>query len=83
MKNSLIANGCVIEGSVENSVLFRGVYVAKGVHIKNSLIMQDSEIFQNTLLEHVIIDKQVQIRSGRKLMGDKDFPVIIRKGAIL
>ena len=83
VKNSLIANGCVIEGSVENSVLFRGVYVAKGVHIKNSLIMQDSEIFQNTLLEHVIIDKQVQIRSGRKLMGDKDFPVIIRKGAIL
>jgi glucose-1-phosphate adenylyltransferase len=83
IQNSLVANGCIIEGSVENSVLFRSVYIAKGAKIKNCIIMQDSEISQDVELENVIIDKLVQIRPGRRLIGDVEFPVIIRKGAIL
>ncbi len=83
VKNSLIANGCVIEGEVENSVLSRGVYVGKGAKIRNSIIMQNSEVNQNADLEYVILDKSVNIRQGRKLIGNEVFPVIIRKGAIV
>lgn len=83
VKNSLVANGCIIEGEVENSVLFRGVYVGKGTKIKNSIIMQNSEIYNNSDLEYVILDKSVNIRQGRRLIGDEVFPVIIRKGAIV
>ena len=83
MKNSLIANGCIIEGEVENSILFRGVYVGKGTKIKNSIIMKNSEIYNNSDLEYVILDKSVNIRQGRRLIGDEGFPVIIRKGAIV
>ncbi|MEI6100579.1 MAG: glucose-1-phosphate adenylyltransferase subunit GlgD [Eubacteriales bacterium] len=83
VQNSFVANGCIIGGHVENSVLFRGVYVDRGAKIKNCIIMQDSEISQDADLEYVIIDKMVQIRPGRRLIGDADFPVIIRKGAIL
>ncbi len=83
VSNSLIANGCVIEGTVEDSILFRGVYVGRGTTIKGSIIMQDSEIFQNCTLEDVVLDKKVHIRSGRRLVGDKNYPVIIKKGAIV
>ncbi len=83
VKNSLVANGCIIEGEVEDSVLFRSVYVGKGAKIKNSIIMQDSEVYNNSDLEYVILDKSVNIRQGRRLVGDKVFPVIIRKGAIV
>jgi glucose-1-phosphate adenylyltransferase len=83
VQNSFVANGCIIGGHVENSVLFRGVFVAPGAKIKNCIIMQDSEISTDADLEYVIIDKLVQIRQGRRLIGDADFPVIIRKGAIL
>jgi glucose-1-phosphate adenylyltransferase len=83
IQNSLVANGCIVEGEVEDSVLFRSVNIARGAKIKNCIIMQDSEIAQDVNLEHVIIDKRVQIRPGRRLIGDSEFPVIIRKGAIL
>ncbi len=83
VKNSLIANGCIIEGTVENSVLFRSIYVGKGTTIKDSIIMQDSEVYQNCWLENVILDKQVQVRSGRRLIGNLNYPVIIRKGAVV
>ncbi|MEG1859062.1 MAG: glucose-1-phosphate adenylyltransferase subunit GlgD [Christensenellaceae bacterium] len=83
VKNSLIANGCIIEGEVENSILFRGVYVGKGAKVKNCIIMQNSEIYNNSDLEYVILDKSVNIRQGRRLIGDEVFPVIIRKGAIV
>ncbi len=81
VKNSLVASGCIIEGEVENSVLFRGVYVAKGAKIKNSIIMQDSEIYENTQLTNVILDKRVNVRQNATLMGSRDYPVIIPKGA--
>ena len=60
-----------------------GVYVGKGAKIKNSIIMQNSEVYNNSDLEYVILDKSVNIRQGRRLIGDEVFPVIIRKGAIV
>lgn len=83
VKNSLVASGCVIEGEVENSILFRGVYVAKGTKIKNSIIMQDSQIYENASLDKVILDKRVNIRPYTNLVGNKSYPVIIPKGAIV
>ena len=51
--------------------------------IKNSIVMQDSEVYQNSYLENVILDKQVHIRTGKRLIGSDGFPVIIRKGAVV
>ena len=83
VRNSLVANGCIIEGEVENSILFRGIFVGRGARVRNSIIMQNSEVYNNSDLEYVILDKNVNIRQGRRLIGDQDFPVIIRKGAMV
>ncbi len=81
VSNSIIANGCTIEGTVENSVLFRNVHVAEGTVIKDSIVMQGTQIYSGAHLENVILDKSVQIRSGKTLIGDENYPVIIKKGA--
>ena len=79
VKNSLVADGCVIEGQVENCILFRGVHVKPGARVFNSIIMQGAELGENTLLEHVILDKGVKILPGRTLQGYDSFPIVIRK----
>lgn len=79
VKNSLVADGCVIEGLVENSILFRGVHVKPGARIYNSIVMQGAEVGENTLLDHVILDKGVKILPGRSLQGYDSFPIVIRK----
>ena len=83
VKNSLVADGCVIEGQVENSVLFRGVHVKPGARVFNSIIMQGAEIDENVLLDHVILDKGVKILPGRTLQGYDSFPIVIRKNQTL
>ena len=82
-KNSLVADGCVIEGVVENSILFRGVHVGKGTVIKNCIIMQDSEIGKNVNLNCVIADKNVIIKDGRNLSGHETHPFSISKGTTI
>lgn len=79
VRNSLLADGCVIDGEVENCVLFRGVRVEKGCVIKNSIVMQGCTIGENATLDHVILDKGVLITAGRTLTGYDNFPIIIRK----
>lgn len=81
--NSLIADGCVIEGEVENCVLFRGVKVGKGAKLENCVIMQDSVIGPNCRLNYVITDKDVVIRNDRSLMGFQSYPVYISKGSVV
>ena len=81
--NSLVADGCVIEGHIENSILFRGVRVAPGATVKNSIIMQDSEIQQGAEVENVILDKQVTIKRDGRLIGQPSDPIVIAKGSIL
>ncbi len=83
VKNSLIADGCIINGYVENSIIFRGVRIEKGAVIKNSIIMQDAEIRENGILEHVILDKEVIIRHDIRLTGQESYLVLINKGAIV
>ncbi|MEG6585390.1 glucose-1-phosphate adenylyltransferase subunit GlgD [Dendrosporobacter sp. 1207_IL3150] len=81
--NSLVANGCYIEGRVENSILFRGVRVEKGAYIKDCIIMQKGLIASGTTLQNVICDKDVQIQSGRSLKGEPSYPIIIKKGMVI
>ena len=81
--NSLIADGCVIDGEVENCVLFRGVSVAKGAKLKNCVIMQDGYIEDDVELENVIFDKDVTIRSHGRLIGEKQYPIVIGKNITL
>lgn len=83
VRNSLIADGCVINGHVENSIVFRGVRIEKGARISNSIIMQNSEVQENAILEHVILDKEVIIRQDIRLTGQESYLVLINKGAIV
>lgn len=79
VKNSVIADGCCIEGRVENCILFRGVKVHKGAALRNCIIMQDSTIGENARLSYVTTDKQVLVTSGRVLTGAESYPIFIRK----
>lgn len=81
--NSLIADGCVIEGEVCNSILFRGVKVAKGATVTNSIVFQDSVIGQNSTLNCVIADKLVTILEDRILSGHATHPYFIAKSAVI
>ena len=77
VKNSMVADGCVIEGDVENCILFRGVKIGKGAVVKNSIIMQDSIIMGNVELDYVITDKEVTISSGKEVKGSDTFPIFV------
>ena len=82
-ENSLVADGCIINGQVENSMLFRGVKIGEGAVVKNSIIMQGTEIQEKVVLENVILDKEAIIRKGRHLEGQESYTVVIRKGAVI
>ncbi|MCA0971315.1 glucose-1-phosphate adenylyltransferase subunit GlgD [Halobacillus litoralis] len=77
--NTLVANGCVIEGHVEDSILFRGVKIGEGAVVKNSIIMQRCEIEPNAVLENVILDKDCKISEGRTLIGAPEKPFVVPK----
>lgn len=79
VQNSLIANGCVIEGTVENSVIFRGVNIGKNAIVKNSIIMQKSEIEDNTIVVNSILDKYAVIEEGVRIIGSSVMPYVVEK----
>ena len=70
-------------GTVENSIVFRGVHVGKDVKIKDSVIMQNSQIYDNSVLDKVILDKNAVIRPNSQLIGTVAYPVVIPKGGIV
>lgn len=79
----MVADGCVIEGEVENSVLFRGVKIGKGAKVKNCVLMQDTVIEDNASVEYVITDKNVTISEGKSLTGNDTFQVYVAKGQVV
>lgn len=83
VKDSLIADGCRIEGTVENSILFRGVKVSRNATVKNSIIMQDTYIGEGTYINCVVSDKNAFVRDGRLLSGTEEQPYFISKGQTL
>jgi glucose-1-phosphate adenylyltransferase len=80
VKNAMIANGCLISGSVENSIISRGVKIGKGAIIKNCIIMQKCVIEDNCYLDSVILDKDVKVEAGTQLTGTAGTPFVVRKG---
>lgn len=81
--NSLVSNGCVIEGSVDNDILFRNVKIEKGVEIKNSIIMQGCDIKESSLIENVICDKNVIVSPKKWLKGADNYPFIVEKNTVI
>lgn len=83
VKNSMIADGCYIEGTVENSIVFRGAKIGRNATVKNSIIMQDTIIGEGSFLNCVITDKNAVIRDGRMLSGADTQPYYISKGKMI
>lgn len=83
INDSLIADGARIEGSVENSIIFRGCKIAKGAVVKDCILMQSSSICEGVELSYVVTDKGVTIRENRKMMGHATYPVAISKNTIV
>lgn len=81
VSNSLIADGCIIEGEVENSVLFRGVKVGKGAKVKNCILMQGTVVGDNAELNYLITDKNVSICENHILISSPQYPMYVGKGA--
>ena len=79
VENIMAADGCVIEGEVENSVLFRGVKVAKGAKVRNCVLMQDTVVEAGADIEYLVTDKNVVITEGKELKGTDTFPVYVAK----
>lgn len=77
--NIMAADGCVIEGEVENSILFRGVKVGKGAKVKNCVLMQDTVVEPGADVEYIITDKNVSITSDKAIKGTETFPVYVAK----
>ena len=82
-KNLLAADGCDIEGEVENCIIFRNVTVSKGAKVKNCIIMHNTFIGENAELENAILDKDVVIKPNQRLIGADSYPIYIGKKTII
>ena len=80
---SLVADGCIIEGQVSDSVLFRGVKVMEGAQVNRCIIMQDGLINSGAYIENCILDKQVIIKRKAKLIGPEAYPIVIGKNVVI
>lgn len=81
--NSFIADGCSIDGYVENCIIFRGVKVGKGSRLKNAIIMQNSQIMDNCTVENAVFDKEVILKENKKMIGQTTYPLLIGKRTIV
>ena len=83
VRNSMVADGCVIEGTVENSIIFRGVHIGKGTVVKNCILLQDTYVGTDVKLNCVISDKNVMIKDGRTLAGHETLPFFLPKSTMV
>lgn len=81
VKNSMIADGCVIEGTVENCIIHRQCHIKKGAVVKNSIIFSHGVIEENAKLDYVIADKKVVVSAGKELTGNEAFQVFVPKNS--
>ena len=78
-KNSLVADNCIIEGHIENCIVFSGAFIAKGASLKNCIVMQHCVVESGCELNYVIADKSVTFSEGTKLLGCENLPVVVQK----
>jgi len=79
VSNSLISSGCIIEGTVENSILSRGVHVEKGAIVRNSIVMQNTIIRETANINYMILDKNVEVGKMKSVNGSEDHPFVVSK----
>ena len=79
VKNSLVSSGCIINGQVENSVLFKKVYVGNNCVIKNSIILNDVYLGDNTHIENCIVESRDTIRANTRYVGENGVRVVVEK----
>ncbi len=82
VENSLISDGCIITGTIRNSVLFRGVRVKAGAVVENSIIMEGTVIEEGAVVYNAVLDKEVVVREERKVMGE-DSILVFEKRAVI
>ena len=82
-RNSLIADGCKIEGTVEDSILFPGVTVESGATVRGCILFKETIVRRDASLRCVIADKRVQVQPGRHLAGHETYPLVIAKGRVV
>lgn len=80
VKNSIVANGCIIEGKVFNSIISRSCVIEKGAIVKDSIIMPDVVIEEGAYVENIIADRFAHISDINKLVGTKEEPLYIKRG---
>ncbi|MBQ4580009.1 MAG: glucose-1-phosphate adenylyltransferase subunit GlgD [Clostridia bacterium] len=83
IEDCLVADGCMLEGEAEHSVLFRQVAICKGAEVEDCVIMNDSTVGEGAELKYVILDKDVTVRPGAKLIGTPNAPIIIKRGEVV
>ena len=83
VEDCIVADGCMIDGEVEESVLFRQVTICEGAEVENCIIMNDSVVGEGAKLKFVILDKDVTVRPGAKLYGTHKNPIIVKRGEIV
>lgn len=81
--NSLVAEGCHIEGTVVNSILFPGVTVEKGAVVENCILFKGCSIRQSARASHIIADKYAELLPGRTMTGHSTYPIVISKGSVI
>ena len=79
MKNSLVASGCIVNGTVENSVLFKKVFVGNNCVIKNSIILNEVYIGDNTYIENCIVESRDTIRANSRYVGENGIKIVVEK----
>jgi glucose-1-phosphate adenylyltransferase len=83
IKNSLVADGCQIDGTVINSTICRNVKIETGAVIKNCVLQDDTVVEKNASLDCIITDNSVIISENRNMMGYRTYPVYIERGRII
>ena len=83
IENCIVADGCMLDGEVENSVLFRQVTICEGAEVEDCIIMNDSVVGEGAKLKYVILDKDVTVRPGAKLYGTAKNPIIVKRGEVV
>ncbi len=80
VENCVVADGCILDGEVEESVLFRNVVIEKGAEVDHCVIMSDTVVGAGAYLKYAILDKNVTVTPGAKLVGTANCPIIIKRG---
>ncbi len=83
IKNSMVANGCQIHGTVENCVIGRGVEIKEGAVVKNCVILGHSVIDKDVRLEYQVVDKWAKITAGMEIVATEDAPGYIRRDDVI